>query len=56
MNSELNASVIERFNRTLKEKMWRFFTAQGKYVYHDVIGMLIKTHNNSYHRTIKNNK
>ena len=30
--SELKASVIERFNRTLKEKMWRNFTARGKYI------------------------
>ena len=53
VNSELKASVVERFNRTLKEKMWRYFTAKGKYVYHDAIETLVKTYNNSYHRTIK---
>ena len=26
-NSELKASVIERFNRTLKTRMWKYFTA-----------------------------
>ena len=26
-NSELKASVVERFNRTLKTRMWKYFTA-----------------------------
>jgi hypothetical protein len=53
VNSELKASVIERFNRTFKEKMWRNFTLVGKYIYYDVIDSLINAYNNSYHRTIK---
>ena len=40
--SELKASVIERFNRTFKEKMWRSFTAREKYIYHDVIDKIVK--------------
>ena len=27
-NSELKASVLERFNRTLKTRMWKYFTAK----------------------------
>ena len=53
VNSELKASVVERFNRTLKEKMWRNFTFKGKYVYHDVIDKIVSAYNRSYHRTIK---
>ena len=53
VNSELKASVIERFNRTFKEKMRRNFTLVGKYIYYDVIDSLINAYNNSYHRTIK---
>jgi hypothetical protein len=53
VNSELKASVVERFNRTLKEKMWRYFTFKGKFVYHDVLDKIIHSYNNSYHRTIK---
>ncbi len=36
VNSELKASVVERFNRTYKEKIWRNFTYRGKYgeIYH----------------------
>ena len=29
LNSEMKASIVERFNRTLKEKMWRYFTKHG---------------------------
>ena len=53
VNSELKASVVERFNRPLKEKMWRNFTFKGKYVYHDVIDKIVSAYNRSYHRTIK---
>jgi hypothetical protein len=53
VNSELKASVVERFNRTLKEKMWRYFTFKGKYVYHDVLDKLVGSYNKSYHRIIK---
>ena len=53
VNSELKASVIERFNRTFKVKMWRNFTLEGKYIYYNVIDSLINAYNNSYHRTIK---
>ena len=28
-NSELKASVVERFNRTLKTRMWKYFTAKN---------------------------
>lgn len=52
-NSELKASVVERFNRTLKEKMWRFFTHNQNNKYIDVLQDLIESYNNTYHRTIK---
>ena len=29
-NSEMKAAIVERFNRTLKNKMWKYFTAQKK--------------------------
>ena len=44
---------MKRFNLTLKEKMWRYFTFKGKYVYYDVLDKIIHSYNNSYHRTIK---
>ena len=46
------ASLVERFNRTLKEKMWRYFTHKGNYKWLEVLPKLIKGYNNSFHRTI----
>ena len=51
--SDMKACVIERFNRTLKTKMWRYFTAKNTHRYIDVLPELIESYNNSYHRSIK---
>lgn len=53
INSDLKACVVERFNRTIKEKMWRYFTKKKSFVYLDIIDNLIKSYNNNYHRSIK---
>lgn len=52
-NSSLKASVIERFNRTIKEKMWRYFTFKNNFKYIDILNQLVDSYNNSYHRSIK---
>lgn len=52
-DSELKASVVERFNRTLKEKMWRYFTKYNTYRYIDVLQDILYNYNHSFHRTIK---
>lgn len=52
-NSELKASVVERFNRTLKEKMWRYFTHKKNNKYIEVLQDLVNSYNNTYHRTIE---
>lgn len=51
--SSLKASVIERFNRTLKNKMWKQFSYQGSYKWLNLLDELIETYNNARHRTIK---
>lgn len=51
--SDLKASVIERFNRTLKTRMWRYFTAKNTRRYIDIIQDLLDSYNNSYHSSIK---
>lgn len=51
--SETKASVIERFNRTLKTRMWRYFTANNTRRYVDVLQDLVKSYNHSYHTSIK---
>ncbi len=50
--SDMKASVVERFNRTLKTKMWRYFTARNTYRYIDVLKDLLFSYNNSNHRSI----
>jgi len=52
-NIEIKASVVERLNRTLKTKMWKYFTANNTRRWIDVIDKLIYNYNNSYHRSIK---
>jgi len=47
------ASIVERFNRTLKELMWREFSFNGKYKWIDMYKQLIIKYNNRVHRTIK---
>jgi transposase InsO family protein len=36
-NSDQKAALCERFNRTLKERLWRYFTANGTRKYVDVL-------------------
>ena len=53
VNSGLKASVVERFNRTFKNKMYKYFTAKNTLTYVDVLPQLVKSYNNTYHRSIK---
>jgi hypothetical protein len=52
-NDDIKASVVERFNRTLKGVMWRYLThtSSGRYI--DVLPQLVTAYNNTYHRSIK---
>ena len=51
--NEGKAVVIERFNRTLKTRMWKYFSSNNTYNYTGVIDKLISQYNNSKHRSIK---
>lgn len=50
--SEKKASIVERFNRTLKTHMYRAFSEQGHYRWLDLLPILLKSYNNTVHRTI----
>ena len=52
-NGDIKACIVERFNRSLKTRMWRYFTKNSTYRYLDVLPKLTKAYNNSYHRKIK---
>ncbi|KAL9957289.1 hypothetical protein ACROYT_G038905 [Oculina patagonica] len=47
------AVVIERFNRTLKNKMYKQFTIQGNTQYLEMLPILVKEYNNTKHSSIK---
>lgn len=51
--SEKKASICERFNRTLKTKMWKKFSLQGNHKWIDILQDLVTEYNNSIHRSIK---
>ena len=52
-NDDIKASVVERFNRTLKGVMWRYLTRASTGRYIDVLPQLVSSYNNTYHRSIK---
>lgn len=51
--SEFKASIIERFNRTLKTKMWKYFTTVGSYKWTDILPILLNDYNKTVHSAIK---
>ena len=51
--NEGKAVVIERFNRTLKNIMWKYFTANNTRFYLDVLDQMVKNYNNKVYSTIK---
>ena len=52
-NSEIKSSVIERFNRTFKNMMYKKFTENNNTIFYNIIDKLVNEYNNKYHRTIK---
>ena len=46
-----HGSVVEHWNRTLKTKMFRYFTAKNILNYFNVLPALVKTYNHSFHRS-----
>ncbi|XP_011859021.1 PREDICTED: uncharacterized protein LOC105556534 [Vollenhovia emeryi] len=50
--SIMKASVVERFNRTLKNAMWKMFTLNGSYKWTDLLSRLTAEYNARKHRTI----
>lgn len=47
------ASIVERFNRTLKNKMWKRFSLNGSYRWVGMLQSLLDEYNDSKHTTIK---
>ena len=48
-----NGSVVELWNRTLKTKMFRYFTKKNTLKYINVLPALVKIYNHSLYRSIQ---
>jgi len=51
--NEEKSSVVERWNRTMKNKMWKMFTANNNRIYYDKLDDLVNQYNNTKHSSIK---
>ena len=51
-NEDIKASMVERFNRTLKSKLWRYFTKNNTLTFLDVLHAVVNTYNHTPHRSI----
>ena len=52
-NSEIKSAVIERFNRTFKNMMYKKFTENNNTIFYNILDGLVKNYNNKYHSSIK---
>ena len=51
--NEEKSSIVERWIRTMKEKMWKYFTDNNTYIYIDVLSDLVEDYNNTVHSSTK---
>ena len=51
--NEEKSSIVERWIRTMKEKMWKYFTDNNTYKYIDVLPDLVEDYNNTVHSSTK---
>ena len=51
-NSDRKAAIVERFNRTLKTAMWKYFYRKGTYNWVDILDELTNNYNQTKHSSI----
>ena len=51
--NEEKSSIVERWIRTMKEKMWKYFTDNNTYTYIDILPELVEDYNNTVHSSTK---
>ena len=51
--NEEKSSIVERWIRTMKEKMWKYFTDNSTYTYIDILPDLIEDYNNTVQSSTK---
>ena len=53
VKSAYKAAIVERFNRTLKNKLWRYFTMSTKQKWTQILQDVVHSYNHSIHRTLR---
>ena len=53
IKSAYKAALVERWNRTLKEQIWKYFTAWNTHKWIDKLQVLVHNYNHRVHRMIK---
>ena len=51
--NEEKSCVIQRFNKTIKEQIFKYFSANNTRKYIDVLDLLVEHYNNTNHSSIK---
>ena len=51
--NEEKSSVVGRWNKTMKNRMWKMFTVNNNTVYWDKLDKLVNDYNNARHSSIK---
>lgn len=51
--SDEKCPIVERWNRTIKTRMWRYFTYKNTYRWLDILKDLINSYNHTFHRTLQ---
>ena len=51
--NEEKSCVVERWNRTMKEKMFKYFSANSTRKYVDILNEIVDKYNNTRHTSIK---
>ena len=52
-NDEIKCAIVERLNRSLRERIYRYLHANKTTRYLDILDKVVKAYNSAYHRTIK---
>ena len=50
--NEEKSSVVERWNRTIKERIWKMFSARNEMIYVDKLEGILEDYNNTKHSSI----
>lgn len=53
VKSPKKCALVERWNRTIKTKLWKYFTSRNTYKWLEILPKIVHAYNHSKHRTIK---